>query len=235
MTLRKATPVSAEARSSTSLSDVAPPPAKAAPAFKNKAATDGTGGSYAAGELTDFQRRRKTKSQRFAEGEPEGEARKEKPRKKRQEPSAFNRAVSLLARREHSQVELLKKLMEREVPEEEAKAAIARLVECGLQSDQRYLESRVRLRLNDGHGPRRIKSDLYQQGLDDEAVAEAIDAPSAQWTRAAYKLIERKYGVPPLPFDLRQKALGLLIRRGFSFDLAQKVIRTPPDDREDLS
>ena len=145
------------------------------------------------------------------------------------------RAVAMLARREHSQVEIIQKLMLKGVEEAEAHKVVAELVELDLQSDQRFLESKVRQRVNNGYGPRRTQMELTGHGLDETVLEQAVEEPGEQWIQGAYDLIERRYGTSPLPFELRQKALGLLVRRGFTFDQAQQVIRNPrPEPTHDL-
>jgi len=58
--------------------------------------------------------------------------------------SAYEQAVRLLARREHSRRELARKLAERDFPEAEREAALDRLEREGLQSDERFAEERER-------------------------------------------------------------------------------------------
>ena len=153
-------------------------------------------------------------------------------RRRRPEPSPQARAVAMLARREHSQAELVRKLQAKDVPEDAALRAVARLAELGLQSDQRFLESLVRQRMAGRYGPRRAQVDLGRHGLDEDAVATAIDARGPQWQEAAYDLIERRFGSSPVPFALRNKAFALLLRRGFSFDVAQEAVRQPRPEPE---
>lgn len=165
--------------------------------------------------------------------EPDPPAESAKPKRRRPGPTPLARAVGLLARREHSKVELVKKLVEREVPQEEAEAAVARLEEMGLQSDERFLESKVRQRVNDGHGPNRAQFDLARHGLAEHKVAEEIDAKASKWWRAAYDLVERRFGPGKLDLKAQQKAMGLLLRRGFTHDQAQGVLRRPRQEWEE--
>lgn len=155
-----------------------------------------------------------------------------KPKRKRPGPSPLARAVTMLAQREHSKVELVKKLVEREVPQADAEATVARLEELGLQSDQRFLESKVRQRVNAGHGPNRAQYDLAKHGLAENAIDSEVEAKGDKWWRAAYDLVERRYGTGPLDLKSRQKAVGMLLRRGFTYDQAQGVLRRPREDWE---
>lgn len=147
--------------------------------------------------------------------------------------SAMARAVAMLARREHSQAEILRKLMDKGVPEDEARKTIEELAGLGLQSDQRFLESRVRQRLGGGYGPGRARMDLSGHGLDEAAVDTAMDAPGQAWIQGGYDLIERRFGPSPVPMEVRNKALGMLVRRGFSYDQAQRIVREPRPEPEE--
>src|SRR3990167_2544794 len=74
-------------------------------------------------------------------------------------------AMDLLARREHGRVELTRKLRQRGAPVELIDAALERLVQEGLLSEARYLESFVGYRARAGYGPLRIREELIQRGL----------------------------------------------------------------------
>lgn len=210
-------PIAVEARASTSLADVAVPSSRDSQRKK----PGSLGRTARQAEAPPGEERR------F--GEPR--ERSECPAKKRKRPSALAMAVAMLARREHSQAELLKKLLLKEVPEDEAKAAIQRLADEGLQSDQRFLESRLRIKLSAAHGPNRAQFELSKHGLDEEAVSQAMEGADEKWQEAAYDLIERKYGRSPLPRELQTKAFNLLIRRGFTYDQAWAAIRDPRPDQ----
>ena len=213
---KRSEPLAVEARASTSLADVAVRPEKASQRKKPAWARTPKQSGPDHGEVGRF-------------GEPRDRA--ERPAKKRKRPNALAMAVAMLARREHSQAELLKKLLLKEVPEEEAKAAIQRLADEGLQSDQRFLESRLRIKLSAAHGPNRAQFELSKHGLDEEAVSQAMEVADEKWQEAAYDLIERKYGRSPLPRELQTKAFNLLIRRGFTYDQAWAAIRDPRPDQ----
>lgn len=152
------------------------------------------------------------------------------PGNRRRGPSAFARAVSLLARREYSRKELIAKLEAKGVSPEEAAKTLDTLQAQGLQSDQRFLESKLRLKKHLGHGPRRAQVDLRSHGLEEHAVEAALADDPSSWKRAAYDLIERRFGACPLPRDRWPKAMATLLRRGFSYDLAQSVLSTSRAD-----
>lgn len=75
--------------------------------------------------------------------------------------------LRLLARREHSQRELLDKLALRGFNRDEAEPVIFEMAEQNWQNDERYAECYIRQRIASGYGPLRIRYELQQRGIDD--------------------------------------------------------------------
>ena len=65
---------------------------------------------------------------------------KKRPRPLKPERDAYQVALNLLARREHSRVELENKLSKKGFPHEQIERALKQLAANDLQSDQRFLE-----------------------------------------------------------------------------------------------
>ena len=82
------------------------------------------------------------------------------------ERSCLAVAIDLLSRREHSQLELRKKLVAKGFADDEVDELLLRLHEENLQSDERYAESYVRQRVDKGYGPIRIRQELRQKGCE---------------------------------------------------------------------
>ena len=219
----------AQAKPTTRLSDVQPEPARGRKRAGRKREHISQAGAPDSGGLETMDAC-PSRRERDREDSPKVSTPTKEPKPGRWSPMA--RAVAMLSRREHSQAEIVRKLMDKGVAEDEARKVVEELAELGLQSDQRFLESRVRQRVGGGYGPGRARVDLARQGLDEVAVETAVEAPGGAWLQGAYDLIERRFGVSPLPLEVRRKALGLLVRRGFSFEDAQQVIREPRPEVE---
>jgi len=73
--------------------------------------------------------------------------------------------LRLLARREHSQQELLNKMALRGFSKDEVQPVIDELAEQGWQDDLRYAENYARFRIRKGYGPIRVKQELKQNGI----------------------------------------------------------------------
>lgn len=157
-----------------------------------------------------------------------------RPRRRRPEPSATQRALGLLTRREHSRKELTRKLAARGVDAGEVEAAVERLAGEGWQDDARFAESLVRGRANAGYGPLHIRAELGTHGLDREAVAVALDTFEGDWTEVARDLVRRRFGdAGPRDLAQRRKAADLLLRRGFDGGTIRTATRIDPHDPGD--
>lgn len=156
-----------------------------------------------------------------------------RPRKPRPQPTATQRALGLLTRREHSRKELTRKLTARGVEASEARTAVDRLAGEGWQDDARFGESLVRGRAASGYGPRHIRAELGTHGLDREAIAAALETFDGDWSEIARGLVRRRFGdVGPREPAQRRKAAELLVRRGFEADSIRAATRYDPDDPE---
>jgi regulatory protein len=134
-------------------------------------------------------------------------------------------AIRLLARREHSRLELTRKLRQRGWPESMTEATVDALARDNLQSDERFAESYVRQRVAKAYGPVRIRAELSERGIDDAQATRALAAESPDWLELASRWYERRYGAAP-PADLKEKSRRqqALARRGFSFDQIRELL-----------
>jgi regulatory protein len=132
------------------------------------------------------------------------------------------KAMDFLARREYGQSELIKKLADKGYDRKVAEQAITKLTAEGLQSDQRFSESFVQSRINQGKGPVRIRLDLGQRGVDDAVIERAIERSGADWRELAREVRQRKFGVAlPTDFKAKAKQMQFLLYRGFEQDQVQ--------------
>ncbi|HEY0504631.1 MAG TPA: recombination regulator RecX [Lysobacter sp.] len=150
-------------------------------------------------------------------------------RRRGREQTPVQRALGLLARREHSRKELNRKLTARGLDSDQARAAVDRLAGEGWQDDARFAESLVRSRSASGYGPLRIRAELATHGLDREAIARAMDTFEGDWSELARDLVRRRFGALD---DLvaRRKAADFLLRRGFDGGAVRAATRFDSDD-----
>ena len=137
---------------------------------------------------------------------------------------ARRKAMDFLARREYGRVELIRKLADKGFERDVAEEAVARLTEEGLQSDERFAESFVQSRINQGKGPVRIRMDLGQRGMGDAAIEIALEDAEPDWYALAREQRVKKFGAEA-PSDFKEKArqMRFLQYRGFEQDHIQNA------------
>jgi len=139
---------------------------------------------------------------------------------------ARKRAIDLLARREHSRLELERKLVQRGCPHELVSQVVKELEHDGLLSDERFTESLVMTRCAQGHGPVRIRHDLRQKGVADSVIDRWLDERSEQWLELISHVRQQKFG-DDLPCDYKERAhqARFLQSRGFTAEQIHTVLK----------
>ncbi|MBO5936999.1 MAG: regulatory protein RecX [Clostridia bacterium] len=129
---------------------------------------------------------------------------------------AYNYAVALLSRRDHSEKELMTKLTQKGYSDG-AEEAITKLRNGGYVSDERFARLYVReLQTLKRYGKRRIEQELYRKGIDREIIREVLDETEFEQDELV-SLIERKYGRYLSDEKGVQKAVNGLLRMGYSY------------------
>jgi regulatory protein len=132
---------------------------------------------------------------------------------------AYDIAIGLLARREHSTVELARKLRQKGCDAASTDEALDRLQTDGLLSDQRFTEAYINMRLQKGYGPQRILAELRERGIDTALAKSSIDRVDADWHGIMRQQYSRKYaGEQPADYQERCKRIGYLQARGYPLD-----------------
>jgi regulatory protein len=132
--------------------------------------------------------------------------------------------MDFLARREYGQTELIRKLANKGFQSDVAALTVTQLTDEGLQSDQRFAESFVQSRINQGKGPVRIRMDLGQRGISDATIEIAIEEADPDWRALAREQRHKKFG-SSAPSDFKEKArqMRFLQYRGFEQDHIQSA------------
>lgn len=130
--------------------------------------------------------------------------------------SPRNIAMDYLSRREHSRVELEKKLSSKGFDDEQIEQTLNKLQKENLQSDSRFVQNYLNYRVSKGFGPIKIYHELKQKGVTAELIQQAEDEAEINWFLLLEALSERKYGGRETK-DLKekQKRSRFLQQRGF--------------------
>ncbi len=129
---------------------------------------------------------------------------------------AYNYAVSLLSRRDHSEKELMTKLTQKGYSQG-SEEAIAKLRDSGYVSDERFTRLYVRELQNfKKYGKRRIEQELFRKGIDREIIRSVLDETDFDESDLV-SLIERKYGRYLSDEKGVAKTINGLLRMGYSY------------------
>lgn len=137
----------------------------------------------------------------------------------------WNAALNLLARREHSQTELRQKLTKRFPDDSDSiETVLQRLIDAGLQSDERFAEALFRSQVSRSRGPIRILHEARQKGIQGE-MEHQIGACDIDWFELARQAAERKLSSDDLR-DPKVKArlARFLAYRGFDSEQVWQVL-----------
>jgi len=155
---------------------------------------------------------------------------------KTDKPTAYNKALGMLARREHSRRELKLKLRQKGYEGTEAGEALDRLGEQHYQDDDRFAEMLVRSRVSQGYGPMRVRAELKSHGLSDAKIRAVLDAAEVDWEASALSQLKRRFGVGSAPDrDEKARRVQFLLRRGFPAATVRNVTHADVDDAADES
>jgi regulatory protein len=134
--------------------------------------------------------------------------------------------MDILARREHSERELSRKLASRGYDEAVIGDTIESLVADGLLSNARFVESFVHSRFQRGQGPVKIRAELRERGIDDAVIDDCLADYAGQWLELAGQVREKKFGVSlPGDFRGRSRQMRFLQQRGFDAEQIRSVLR----------
>lgn len=150
--------------------------------------------------------------------------------------SLYSYCLQLLARREYSQAELLKKMSVKfpDLGSVARASVLKRLVSAGYQSDERFANAMVRYGIDRGYGIRRIQQTLKQKGVPSDIAGEALmlltdDEAIERGKRwVASRFGRGEDGQPDLSFlknfKEKQKCTRQLAYRGYSFAQIQRIL-----------
>lgn len=144
---------------------------------------------------------------------------------------AYNYAVSLLSRRDHSEKELFNKLTQKGC-QEGAEKAIEKLKDGGYVSDERFARLYVReLQTLKKYGKRRIEQELYRKGVDRDIIREVLDETEFDKSELV-SLIERKYARYLSDEKGITKTVNALLRMGYSYGEIRDALRQINENNE---
>jgi|SRR3954469_18799139 regulatory protein len=146
-----------------------------------------------------------------------------------QGPSLKNRALAHLGRREHSRLELEKKLAPHVSTPDELSAVLDELERNGWLSSARMVEHVIHMRKS-RFGSQRIAHELREKGIAENLIATALPNLQEAEQVTAREVWRKKFGVMPGNAKEFMRQMRFLRGRGFSSAVITRLLRNPEDE-----
>jgi regulatory protein len=140
------------------------------------------------------------------------------------------RALTLLAIREHSELELRRKLLTKGFPAEQIDTLLPLLIQENLLSNHRFLENYIRYRQQKGYGPIRIHAELNARGISEDMIEDHLNIADNAWLTSVRTVWRKRFkSVVPADSRARGQQQRFLQYRGFTLDQIDTIFQS---DRE---
>src|ERR1700712_3158755 len=134
------------------------------------------------------------------------------------------RALRYLSMREHSRLELRRKLARHAQEGDDIDALLDTLEKANCLSQERFSESLIHRRAA-RFGNSRIVAELQSHGINGEALQELKANLAGDETARACEVWRRKFGTVATDAESRSKQIRFLMQRGFSQRAVQVAIK----------
>jgi len=145
-------------------------------------------------------------------------------------PSLKTRALGYLAQREHSRLELERKLKPYAQTSEELSSVLDTLEQRGFLSAMRMVEQVIHMRKSK-FGSQRIVHELREKGIAENLIAAALPNIKETEQDSAREVWRKKYGAMPANAKELGRQMRFLMGRGFTPEVIRQVLRQP--DKEE--
>ena len=141
------------------------------------------------------------------------------------EPSLKSRAMRFLARREHTRVELRRKLASRAQEGDDVDGLLDELSQKGWLSDARYAEQAARAKSR-RFGPLKLAYYLKSRGVGAEAIAAGLQRAGADGRASLEGVWRTRFSAPPGDEREKMRQVRFLQGRGFAVDEIFKFLKS---------
>ena len=141
------------------------------------------------------------------------------------------RALRLLGRRDYTRAELGRKLAEHVESPEQLESLLDDLARRGWLSESRVLEQVIHAKRS-RFGIARLRHALVTRGVQDDLIGPALDQLKGGEMDAARAVRSRKFQEPPSSRADAARQVRFLQSRGFSLDIAMRVVRDAGESKE---
>ena len=143
--------------------------------------------------------------------------------------SLKGRALRLLGQREHTRIELERKLARYEEEPGTLARALDELQAKGYLNEQRAAESLVHRRAGQ-YGAMRLRQEMQDKGLARELITQTLAGLKDSEVARARQVWRRRFDAAPQTAPERAKQMRFLLARGFSGEVGRRVLGADPAD-----
>ena len=136
--------------------------------------------------------------------------------------------MRFLARREHTRVELRRKLVQRAQEGEDVDRLLDDLAQRGWLSDARFAEQAARAKAR-RFGPLKLAHYLKGRGLNDVAIAAGLAAAGADGVPSLEAVWRSRYRAAPNDEREKMRQVRFLQGRGFAIDEIFRFLKSLPE------
>ncbi len=140
---------------------------------------------------------------------------------------ALGAGYAYLNRRERTVAQMRRRLEREGIEPRTLATAVTVLIDQGYLDDARYVQLFVSDRRElDGWGSERISRVLSERGIERELIERALEPAQSSQTELdrALVLLRRRFPEPPRERRERNRALGMLVRKGYAAELALEAL-----------
>lgn len=141
------------------------------------------------------------------------------------EPSLKSRALRMLARREHSRLELRRKLERVAVEGDDVDAVLDDLAARGWLSDARFAELSIRAHSR-RFGPLKLAQQLRSRGVAEETISAGFRAAGEEGASDIAKVWGSRFHAPPVDERERGRQVRFLQGRGFALEAVLRFLKS---------
>jgi regulatory protein len=138
--------------------------------------------------------------------------------------SLLGRGIRYLSMREHSELEIRKKLLPHAADQEELNQVIEKLKLKNFLSNARFSESLVNKKAS-GYGSRRLVQELRAHDLDQEVIARHLQDLKKTEPQRAYEVWQKKFGTIAGDSKELAKQIRFMSGRGFDQETIYRIVR----------
>jgi len=143
------------------------------------------------------------------------------------------RALRFLSMREHSRLELGRKLARHAEEGDDVEALLDFLEKNNWLSQERFAESLIHRKAS-RYGNSRVMAELQSHGVNGEALAELKSGLASSEKARAVEVWRRKFGTVAQDAAGRSKQMRFLMARGFSSSAVREALKGAPEDEDEF-